>query len=445
MRFAGLFFVIFPLVGFAQDADAIAGRMVAAVDSSAWGENYSGGKSCRQYFASAYGEPLDAVGAWSWHCDATSAGVVTESYYYVLSGPPVLLRLDVGLAEGDQGESDSVRALIEMKLSQRFGPPSSGRLPIGYPQPGAPQARVSHWHTNTVEFLLFDGPFYLSPLRPRSGVRLIAMASGLNDAISDDAKMPALQSIGISDSAISRLVRELGPLYNNSAAPLERVLRLLRAARTAQGSRKAAMLLAAETGISDLSLVLGDGEHAAEAESAARQLAEFGVRLGPQQKDSLRYAHELLSQVWGEYPDTEWGEDAFLTLEEMGWNLTSDGYSRPDNPDLFRDVVEHGEAFLAGHPNSPVRLRVQFAVASAYETWWSVSMAPPSDENYGAYPRRPENDRKSEAARLKAVSAYEQIERLAPRSDYALFAARHLPRLRLRLDTGLRRWFEVGD
>jgi hypothetical protein len=129
----------------------------------------------------------------------------------------------------------------------------------------------------------------------------------------------------------------------------------------------------------------------------------------------------------------------------MGWYPESDGYSRPENPDLFRDVVEHGESFLADHPNSPVRLRVRFAVANAYETWWSISLAPATDENFGTYPRRAENDRTSDAARLKAISGYEQIERVAPGSDYALFAARHLPRLRLRLDTGLRRWFDPGD
>ena len=186
-------------------------------------------------------------------------------------------------------------------------------------------------------------------------------------------------------------------------------------------------------------------ESAAEADAARRQLLPFGVHLGPEFKDGLRYDHDLLSEVWQKYPDTEWGEYTFLRLQGMGWNPASDGYTRPNNPDTFRDVVEHGEAFLASHPRSPARLQVLFAVGSAYETWWSVALAPASDENFGAYPRRTENDGKKDSARLKAIADYEQIQKLAPDSSYALFAARHLPRLRLRLDTGFRRWFEVGD
>jgi hypothetical protein len=447
MRFAGLFFAIFPLTALAQDVEAMASGMVAAVDSTAWGVRYSGGKSCREYFASAYGEPYTSVSAWSWHCDATSNGIVTESYYYALSGAAVLLRLDIGLPEANQKSSEPVRALIEAELTQRFGAPLTARLPAGYPRPGGgPQVRISHWHTQTDDLLLFDGPFYLSPLRPRGGVRLIALASAMNDAISDDAKMPdVLLAVGTTDEERRRLERELAPLYDNSAPTVGKLVRLLGAARTAEGNRKAANLLAADSMTTGLAGVLGDGEHVAEAEAAGRQLAEFGVRLGPQQKDGLRYDHELLSEAWGKYPNTEWGEGAFLKLEQMAWDPASDGYSRPENPDTFRDVVEHGEAFLAGHPNSPVRLRVLFAVASAYETWWSVSLAPASDENYGVYPRRAENERRGDEARLKAIADYEQIERMAPSSDFALWASRHLPRLRLRLDTGFRRWFEVGD
>ncbi len=447
MRFAGLLFVVFPLTGQAQDMDAMARRMLAAVDSAPWGARYSAGKSCRQYFSSMYGDPLGAVGAWSWHCDATSDGIVTESYFYAFSRAPVLLRVDVGLSEVNQKASEFVRASIETKLSQRLGPPSSAQLPLGYPEPGGgPQVRISHWHTKTGELLLFDGTFHLSPLRPRTGVRLIEMAKALNGAISDDANtLGALPSIGISDEESRRLERELGPLYHNQAPTLEKLVGLLRTARSTEGNRQAAMLLAADPMVTELASLLGDGEHEAEAESARRQLAPFGVDLGPQQKDGLSYNHELLQEAWQKYPDSEWGEDAFLGLEQMGWDPAADGYSRPENPDLFSDVIKHGEAFLAGHPNSPVRLRVELAVASAYEAWWSISLAPPDDENFGAYPRRAENDRKSDAARLKAISGYEQIARVAPGSDYARFAARHLPRLKLRLDTGFRSWFDPGD
>ncbi len=429
-----------------QDAEAIANRMLQQLDSASWSAPYQRGTTCRLYSSSVQGEPLGAVDSWSWHCDRASAGVVTESYYYAFSAAPVLLRLDIGLSETAQGSSGAIRQLIEAKLTKRFGAPAPP--PLAYPvrPAGGPRVPLWQWHTKTADLLLFDAPFYLSPLRPPSGVRVIAIAHPLSDAINDDSKMPDFRyPLGIADEAHKRLARELAPLYDNSSPTLDGLLRLLRAARTAQGNRKAAVLLAADAMTSGLSISLGDENHATEAESARRQLAEFGVHLGPRFKDGLRYDHELLWETWRSYPNTEWGEYAFLSLQQSGWDTSFDGYSCPANPDFFRAVIEHGEAFLASHPNSFNRSQVLFALAAAYETWWSVSLAPGDDENYGHYPRRAENDRTKDAARLKAIAGYEQIERLASGSDYALFAARHLPRLRLRLDTGFRRWFCVGD
>src|ERR1035441_6876334 len=50
----------------------------------------------------------------------------------------------------------------------------------------------------------------------------------------------------------------------------------------------------------------------------------------------------------------EAGELAFLELQGGGWN-TDSGEGCPPNPDLFREVIDRAEAFLAGHPRTDFR------------------------------------------------------------------------------------------
>ncbi len=91
MRFATLLLAVFPAFAQTGDAEAIANRMLQQLDSVAWSAPSSGGSSCRQYSGSAYGEPLGALWDWSWHCDRTSAEIMTESYYYGFFAAPVVV------------------------------------------------------------------------------------------------------------------------------------------------------------------------------------------------------------------------------------------------------------------------------------------------------------------------------------------------------------------
>lgn len=443
MKFLALLWIVLPLAAQTRSAVSLADGMLREFDSAVWNAPYRGGELCRQNNEGLASPAPIAPMEWLWHCNRTSAEIATESYYYVFGSKPALMRLDIGLSESAQGSSAAVRQLIESRLTQRFGRPAP-EAPL-YPISPAGGVRALQWHTAAGGLLLFDGAFNLSPLRPRAGVRLIAVAQALSNAIRDDAKMRNLFDSGLDQPAQDRLARELGPLYGGPAPTLESLLRLLRAARSADGNRKAGMLLRADEMAFGLSGDLGDGKHQAAAEAARRQLTPFGVRLGPQRKDGLEYNRDLLSEVWQKYPNTEWGQYAFLLLQQFGWNPSFDGYVCPKNPDYFRDVIRHGEAFLASYPQSPVRLQVLLGVATAYETWWSLSFVPANDENFGHYPRRAENDRQKNAARLNAIARYQQIRRIAPTSPYALFAARHLPWLRLSLNTGFRPWFCAGD
>ncbi len=141
-------------------------------------------------------------------------------------------------------------------------------------------------------------------------------------------------------------------------------------------------------------------------------------------------------------PEAPAAEAAFLAMENRGWN-TSTGEGCPANPDLFREVIQRGEAFLASHPHTVFRRQVLYALAVANESWWSIARAPADDPIVSAppYPRRESNARQAGAARSLAIQYYRQVVELAPDSPEALSALRRLPRLELGFDTGQRRFF----
>ena len=214
---------------------------------------------------------------------------------------------------------------------------------------------------------------------------------------------------------------------------------LLRAAASGDPEDRARKLLAAETAIRQLAVRLSD----TDAAPLRRGLARYGVKLGRQtHQGGLDYRSDLLWRVWREFPETEAGERAFVELLNRGWN-TDSGEGCPPNPDLFRSVIEKGEAFLADRPESRVRKEVLYSVAVAYESWWSIAHAPADDEfvNAPPYPRRAANVRQAALARERAIEYYREVARIAPGTPEAAAALRRLPRLVLGFDTGQRRFF----
>ena len=153
------------------------------------------------------------------------------------------------------------------------------------------------------------------------------------------------------------------------------------------------------------------------------------------------YRGTLLQRVSADYPQTEWGERAFLQLLDEGFETGEDCAAGSDQ---FRPVIAKGLQFLEQHPNSPYRLDVQLAIAQAYETWWSLSQAPAHEEDTHAEAAKYQEG--AAAAHEKAIALYESFLQSAPQSDSAAYALRQLPRLKLGLDTGQRRYYcEVGD
>ena len=133
------------------------------------------------------------------------------------------------------------------------------------------------------------------------------------------------------------------------------------------------------------------------------------------------------------YPNTEWGEYAFLELllDGFGTNPVFD----EANPAA---VVERGTAFLREKPTSPHRPLILFAVAQASETLWSLSIAPAHDECVDTSHRQNTAEKQK-----RAIAAYEALVKALGRPEpSSQFASRQIVRVRAGFDTGARYFFD---
>jgi len=210
---------------------------------------------------------------------------------------------------------------------------------------------------------------------------------------------------------------------------------LLISSQTAPAERRPLLLLAADRVARRLDEWLGKppGNHHLE------KLAGYGLQyqwleLG----GGWAYRHDLLGRIWRDYPASRWAEAAFALLLNQGWDTDK---TCGNGSDQFRLVIRHGEPFLTQRPRSPQRAEVLFAVAQAYETWWSLSRSSVTD-----YVNPAEYQQGADRARHRAIAYYEELLQLAERGGYE---ARHtrlqLPRLKLGINTGQTRFHCVYD
>lgn len=198
-------------------------------------------------------------------------------------------------------------------------------------------------------------------------------------------------------------------------------------------ARRLSSLLVArsiQNGSENLSLAPG-------AAKLMKQLSAFGVQLGGigHYSGDLAYDHTLLRRAWKEYPDTIWGQRAFLLSQRLACGLPDYGCK---GPNCLLPVIEQGERFLAQYPDTTLRREQTYHLALAYETWWSLSEAKPSDVTAeGAGVSRASGER----ARVKAIELYEELRRTLPESAQARAAQAASRRLKLKLDTAERTFF----
>lgn len=447
----------------APAADATVEEAWGALGAAPWGATYEewtrpGPPAACERFRST-GSSTTADEEWAYRCRREAAGTVREWYFYVFPGEPPAPRLEqlrVTVSPRDGRPSAPLaerhRVLAE-RISARHG---AGERPakLTVLEFGAASWRdVRRWRTDTLEILLYvDEPPSGSPY-----VGVLARHRPLLAALREDERERAATGAPAwAEQVEARLAVLLGdelrathPDYGALLArfresPMDpaaqakayaMALDLLKAAG-ARDARRPALLLAAD----QLARQLGSGdERSPEGDARRRALGAHGLTwqwapLGA----TWVYGHDLLWQVWRESPGSPWGERAFVRLLDLGWD-TSVGCGQ--GSDRFRDVIREGEAFLTGRPGNPARVDVEFMLAQAYETWWSLSQASPEDQY--AEPARYQPG--APTARQKAIALYGDVLRVTPDRPEAAYARRTLPRLALGFATNQRRFFCVYD
>jgi hypothetical protein len=395
--------------------------MLAAARAARWEQPYVARASCRQ--RKPVQMDIYATQQWTHHCVETRGGIVRESFYYVFGEPARTALLRVDLRPESGLTIDQVRALFTSRLGVSDHKPEMMEIGFRSLRFGQPVAG-DHWKSGPIHYFLHVNQSHSAPLGVRTGVQLIVLHERLFDERARDEFILEVDGIGTAEATDEPNADPIG---------------LLRQAARAAGGDRARLLLAANRAIHRLAGKMSE----AQAPPLRRALAPYGVKLGPEgHYGGILYYSELLWRVWREFPNTEAGERAFVELQNRGW-YTNPNIGCPPNPDLFHDVIGHGEAFLAARPATHLRKEVLFTVAAAYESWWSIARAPADDGivSMMPYPRRVANARGARRARLRAIEYYREIVRIAPDAPEAAAALRRLPRLELDLDTGQRRFF----
>jgi hypothetical protein len=81
-----------------------------------------------------------------------------------------------------------------------------------------------------------------------------------------------------------------------------------------------------------------------------------------------------LKELATKHLNSRWGRQAFLMMTQLGWSQSN----CREGPDQFREVIRHGQAFLADYPRSEVSDAIRLEMANAYATWWNLSQAEPN-------------------------------------------------------------------
>ena len=410
---------------------------------------------------------------WTHHCSDTRDGVIRESFFYVFGEPARIARLRVDLRPVDESPENTARLLpaLQRALTARFGRPTHQPelIEIGFRHLRyGEQVAGDHWTGGGLHYFLHTNLSGGYPMGIRRGVQLVVITDRLiaeresdalilraegifGEAQEDDNPVRARLKARIGAPYIRAIRAALGKSADRSRLVNETIQDLtaiLRESDRADAPRRALGLLAADQVVNKLSQWLiepsPNGEReSGEAAGVRRLLAPYGVRLGGMTHyGGLAYRRELLERVWRQWPETEAGELAFLELQSSGWNA-GPGEGCPKNPDLFRDVILKGEAFLASHARTDFRRQVLYALAVANESWWSIAHAPKDDAFVDAppYPRRAANALEANRARDEAMRYYGEVSNMFPGTPEAASALRRLPRLELGLDTGQRRFF----
>lgn len=408
-------------------AASTADRLIDAALSAEAQSEYIAVEGCR--VAPAFENiSYHALADRSFICRSESDGVVIERHFYVTENGTRGQYVHAWATVSDPATIEKVRH----SLTRRYGKPREVRNIAEIGVYGVPAER---WSTDHAQLILHDQQ------HRAGGVQLIGIAHDRWELSLEDDLPVARPSNELLKEALPQYATLFDIDWQKPIEPLLTAARkLLTEARNAQPERAALLLVTGD--------VLADGlaGMAAEprtdrADVVRRTLGPFGIQIGEQTHYAgLEYRWEPLWRAAELYPESEWGQIAFSRLLQLGWPKGESTGAICPRSDVFARVIASGEKWLGEHSVSSRRHEVLFHVARAYETWWSAVRAPKEDirvhDQFG--PVRPKYVKGAPEALRKAIAYYEELVRLAPGSEEARQAQRHLPRLQRGIDTGQR-------
>jgi hypothetical protein len=241
--------------------------------------------------------------------------------------------------------------------------------------------------------------------------------------------------------AFPELPKFLGdPLAQSPDPARERfVFQLIDAVETAPADQRPAILLAADLVADE---IWCPSENKQQCDQLRSQFAQHRLRLEyVELGEGFFYQRDLLWRVWQQYPETDWGERAFVVLLGLGWDTSR---TCAKGSEQFREMIRQGESFLQQQPTSPERAEVSFLTGQAYATWWSLGNEP-ADSPMADYVDPKRYNEGAEQARLKAISYFEKVVQLAPETKFAEYAHQILPALRNQQIQNTYKFFCVYD
>ena len=271
------------------------------------------------------------------------------------------------------------------------------------------------------------------------------------EAEQDDEETPGTCAPPTEEEVASFVSKQLQPEFpdlgtvlmadetkTNFAQNFSDLIRLLQDANGAVLERKPVLLLAANQLASKL-LFPFTYPPTAEMKQELDQLKSYGVSFSwSELGSSYLYQGDLLWVLRSGYADTRSGQYAFVLLLNSGWDTSS---SCAKGSDRFRDVIREGEAFLKEHPDNAHAATIDYDLAQAYETWWSLGRAPQNNEEEV----EPERYVDGASGGERALDYYNQLTQKYPQSAESACAKRSIDRLQQEKDTRQRRYFCVYD
>jgi len=241
--------------------------------------------------------------------------------------------------------------------------------------------------------------------------------------------------------AFPELPKFLGdPMAKSPDSARERfVFQLIDAAENGQADQRPAILLAADLVADEIWCPSENKERCNQLRS---QFAQHKLTLEYSELGGgFYYQRDLLWWVWQQYPETDWGERAFVVLLELVWDTSR---TCAKGSEQFREVIHQGESFLEQRPRSPHRAAMLLLVGQAYATWWSLSNET-ADSPMADYVDPKRYNEGAEQGRLKAIGYFEQVVRLAAGTKFAEYAQQILPALRAKQIQNTYKFFCVYD